>query len=67
MAALELSNGDPSFQVHSHKWLGTIETALGDAAGGRAHLDQALSIARSFGDAEGEREILERIADQAET
>jgi tetratricopeptide (TPR) repeat protein len=65
--ALRLSDGDPPFQIHILGWLGQIEPALGNAAGGRAHLERALSIARSSGDATAEAEILELIRDQGET
>jgi hypothetical protein len=66
-APLQLSDGDPPFQVHILRWLGQIEPALGNAAGGRAQLERALSIARSSGHAKVEGEILELIRDQGET
>jgi hypothetical protein len=47
--------------------LGEIEPALGNVAGGRMHLDRALSLARNLGDADGEREILELIRNQGAT
>jgi tetratricopeptide (TPR) repeat protein len=65
--ALRLAEGDPPFQVHLHRQLGPIELALDNASGGLAHLERALSIARSGGDADAEREIVEQIRDQRET
>jgi tetratricopeptide (TPR) repeat protein len=67
LEALPGSDGDPLLQIHIHRWLGRVEPALGNAAGGRAQLQRALSIARSSGDATAEGEILELIRDQGET
>jgi tetratricopeptide (TPR) repeat protein len=67
LEALRFAAGDPRFQVYLHRHLGQVELALGNAAGGRAHLERGLSIARTSGDAKAEGEILELIRDQGET